>query len=36
MRYWTSDIPGLMIRDRAWKCTEYPIGNHVIAERRYR
>lgn len=36
MRYWTSDVSGLIIRDPAWKCTEYLMGNHVIAERMYR
>ena len=37
MRFWTLDIPSLMVGGRALSdCTEYLVGNHVIAERMYR
>jgi hypothetical protein len=37
MRFWTLDVPPLMVGGRAlWDCTEYLVGNHVIAERMYR
>jgi hypothetical protein len=37
MRFWALDIPALMVGGRAaWDCTEYLVGNHVIAERMYR
>ncbi|MCI2417454.1 DUF302 domain-containing protein [Saccharopolyspora sp. K220] len=37
MRYWTADISELMVGGTAlWECSEYLMGNHVIAERMYR
>lgn len=37
MRYWTADIPAFMVGDaKVWECSEYLMGNHVIAERMYR
>lgn len=37
MRYWTSDIPAMMVGEAAGgKCSEYLMGNHVVAERMYR
>lgn len=37
MRYWTSDIPAMMVGDaRGGECSEYLMGNHVVAERMYR
>lgn len=37
MRYWTSDIATVMVGDAAGgECSEYLMGNHVIAERMYR
>jgi hypothetical protein len=37
MRYWSSDMSSVMIGDAAGgKCSEYLMGNHVVAERMYR
>ncbi|HEY4458063.1 MAG TPA: hypothetical protein VGN81_27355 [Pseudonocardiaceae bacterium] len=37
MRYWTSDIATMMVGDATGgECSEYLMGNHVVAERMYR
>jgi hypothetical protein len=37
MRFWTLDVPSLMVGGRAvCDCTEYLVGNQLIAERMYR
>jgi hypothetical protein len=37
MRFWKLDLTPLWVGGRAsWNCTEYLVGNHVIAERMYR
>jgi len=37
MIYWRSDVTAIMARSKSeWKCTEYLMGNHTIAERMFR
>jgi hypothetical protein len=37
MRFWSTDVPPYMeASGHSWECTEYLMGNHVIAEQMYR
>jgi hypothetical protein len=36
MIYWKTDVTAIMAPLAGWKCTEYLMGNHVIAERMFR
>jgi Domain of unknown function DUF302 len=37
MIYWRTDVTAIMAGSRSgWKCTEYLMGNHTIAERMFR